>query len=276
MSEDRPIAARSAALQTLDSIFTRRELLGELIRREIGERYAGNALGRIWAIVSPLMLVGIYVFLFTVVFRVAITRSIELPRDYTAYILAGLIPWLTMQEVIGKSPSVIASQANLVKQIVFPIELLPARSTISSFVTMFVGLAVLTFYLAMTSGLPLTYPLLPVLIGLQVMLALGLCYLLSAIGVFLRDLRDFIPTIMLMFVYMLPILYLPAWVPRLFKPIIYVNPFSYMIWCYQDVLYFGRIEHPIAWIVFPVFAIAVFVIGASMFDRFRKSFSTAL
>jgi lipopolysaccharide transport system permease protein len=74
----------------------------------------------------------------------------------------------------------------------------------------------------------------------------------------------------------MPIVYLPEWVPPLFKPVIYVNPFSYMTWVYQDMLYFGRFEHPWAWLAFVVGSILVFAFGYRVFRRLKPHFSSAL
>jgi lipopolysaccharide transport system permease protein len=76
--------------------------------------------------------------------------------------------------------------------------------------------------------------------------------------------------------YLIPVVYLPGWVPPIFKPLLYVNPFSYMTWMYQDVLYFGRIEHPVAWIVFPLFSVVVFALGYRVFRRLKPLFGGAL
>lgn len=253
------------------------ELIWDLAKRETGERYAGQMLGNVWAIIHPLMMMGIYVFLFSFVFKVKIEDLYELPLDYTAYILAGLIPWLVFQEVLIKSTTVIVANANLVKQVVFPIEVLPVKSVLSSLLSLAVSLTVLFTYVLITSGgLPWTYLLLPVVVALMVVFMLGVAFLLSGAGVYFRDIKDIVQVLAIINMYLMPIFYLPMWVPQLFKPLIYINPFSPMIWCFQDVLYFGGFEHPWAWLVFGVESLLIFIIGFSLFRRLKTVFGNVL
>ena len=147
--------------------------------------------------------------------------------------------------------------ASLVKQVVFPTEVLPVKSVIASLVTQLVSLAILVIYVLGSHGsLPLTYLLLPVALLIQVTQVIGLALMLAALGVYLRDLKDLVQVGTLVSMYLLPVFYLPAMVPSLFRPLLYLNPFSYTVWIYQDLCYFGRIEHPVAWIVASVLSLA--------------------
>jgi len=105
---------------------------------------------------------------------------------------------------------------------------------------------------------------------------LGLSFLLSAAGAYFRDIKDIVQVFTIMNMYLMPIFYLPMWVPQLFKPILYINPFSYMIWCFQDVLYFGGFEHPWAWLVFFTESMVIFIVGFSLFRRFKIVFGNVL
>ena len=96
----------------------------ELARRDIADRYVGQFLGMFWAVAHPLFMMGIYVFIFAFVFKVKIGDSLDIPRDYTVYILSGLIPWMAFQECMSKSCSAISANSSLVKQVVFPVEVL--------------------------------------------------------------------------------------------------------------------------------------------------------
>jgi len=258
-------------------VTTHSQLIWDLAKRETGERYSGQMLGNVWAIIHPLLMMGIYVFIFSFVFKMKIGTEHDLPLDYTAYILAGLIPWLTFQEVLVKSTTVIVANANLVKQVVFPIEVLPIKSVLSSLLSLAVSLSVLIIYVFVTSGgLPWTYVLLPLIAAMMVTFMLGLSFLLSAAGAYFRDIKDIVQVFTIMNMYLMPIFYLPMWVPQLFKPIIYLNPFSAMIWCFQDVLYYGQFEHPWAWLVFFAESALTFIVGFSLFRRFKVVFGNVL
>lgn len=260
------------------SLLTRhRDLTLEMAKREIGDRYVGQAFGLLWAIGHPVFMMGLYVFIFAFVFKTKIGGTLEMPLDYTTYLLSGLVAWMGFQESMAKSCTAITGNASLVKQVVFPLEILPVKGVVSSLFQQAILILLLVSYVLISHGsLPWTYLLLPVLIVFQVMAMIGVAYLLSAIGTYFRDIKDFVQLFTVAGVYLLPVFYLPTWVPPLFKPLLYANPFSYLIWCYQDALYFGRIEHPWAWGVNAFASIAIFVIGYRIFRKLKPGFGNML
>jgi lipopolysaccharide transport system permease protein len=248
------------------------ELTWEMTKREIKDRYRGTALGLFWAIGHPLALMLIYIFVFTVVFRARMGGTVEMPLDYTAYMLSGLVPWLAFQEAMNKGTSVILENVNLVKQVVFPIEILPLKVCLASLAVQGIATVILMCYIVLTHlTLPWTFVLLPLLFLFQTMAMAGFCFVLAPVGAYIRDLRDVVQVFSFAGIFLLPVVYLPQWVPTVFKPIVYGNPLSYMIWCYQDVCYFGRIEHPLAWVIFPIGSIAAFQLGYRAFVRCKQS-----
>ena len=271
-------SGRRNAFRELLLLFTRhRQLTWEMAKREITERYTGQIFGAVWAVGHPLVQMAVFVFVFSVILKVRIGGTREMPLDYTAYLLAGLIPWLACQEAMAKATTVIISNANLVKQVVFPVEVLPAKGVIATVLTEVVFLALFTIYLLVRyQFLPPTYVLLPVLVAVQALGMMGLSYLLSAVGVYLRDTKDLVQVFLVIGVYLVPALYLPSSVPAEFRLLLYLNPFSYMVWCFQDVLYFGRFAHPWAWPVFFGLSLSVFTLGFLSFRRLRVMFGNVL
>ena len=160
----------SAFREVTQILLKHKDLTWELTQREISDRYAGQSFGIVWAVGHPLFLMAVFVFVFGVVFKMKIGGTVQLPLDYTTYILAGLIPWLAFQESMNKGCSVITANASLVKQVVFPLEVLPAKVVLASLLPMFVSTLVLFGYvLWVHGGFFLTYLLLPVLIVLQLL-----------------------------------------------------------------------------------------------------------
>jgi lipopolysaccharide transport system permease protein len=254
-----------------------RQLIWAMAKREIFERYAGQLLGAAWAFAHPLILMGVYLFIFGYVFRVRLGGTPDMPLDYPAYLLAGIVPWLALAEGLNKAPTAVTNNASLVKQVVFPLEVLPTKTVLASMLAQTTGLTVLIVYVLATYGsLPTTYLLLPLVMLMQFVLTVGLAFLLAAVGVFVRDLKDVVQVLTLIGVYLLPVLYLPAMVPELFRPLLYLNPFTYLIWCYHDICYYGRIEHPVAWIVMVPLSVITFVVGWRVFHRLRPLFGNAL
>jgi len=271
-------AAAASSLQAAATLLVRqRRLIWAMAKREISDRYAGQMLGGVWAIAHPLLVMAVYLFVFGYVFRTRIGGTRELPLDYTTYLLAGLVPWLSIQEALNKAPVSVTSNASLVKQVVFPLEVLPIKGVLASLLPQVVSLTVLVIYVIVKfRALPATYLLLPLVALIQIGQMCGLSFFLSAIGVYLRDLKDIIQVVLLLSMYLLPIFYLPSMVPPMFRPLLYLNPFSYIVWCYQDVCYFGRIEHPWAWIVASALAVIFFAAGWSVFRRLKPMFGNVL
>jgi homopolymeric O-antigen transport system permease protein len=269
------------ALWELLSLLTRhRQLTWEMTRREITDRYAGQVFGTLWAIGHPLLLMALYVFVFCYIFPARVGHSYQMPRSLTTYILAGMIPWLTFSEAMGKASSVIVGHTALVKQVVFPIEILPVKGVLASFVTQLVATSILLIYMAAAEHTwPLTLLLLPGLFVLQLLAMVGVSYVLAAVGVYFRDLKDFVQVFVTAGLFLAPILYQPAQlgqVARPFRWVLYANPFSHLVWCYQDAVYFGRFQHPISWLVVVVLSGAVFYGGYRVFRKLKALFGDAL
>jgi len=247
-----------------------------LFLRELFSQYAGQALGAFWTFVHPFFLIILFIFIFVIVLGARIEQSVELPRDYTSYILAGLIPWLGISTMLSKGTISLTSQESLVKQVVFPIELSPIVATLAASVSQVIGFAILFVYSGVTNQLSVTWLLLPVVFALQLLMNLGLSFVFAVITPYFRDMKEIVQLFTTMGVYFLPVVYLPTWVPPGIRPALYFNPFSYPIWCYQDVLYFGQIEHPWSWLVFLAMSLFVFSFGFLLFQRLKPGLGTVL
>lgn len=273
--DPRPYPRLIAELLTV--CWERRELVRELIRREIAERYAGEVFGAAWAFGHPLISVGIYLIVFNLIFRGSGVGDAPSAYGYAVFLLAGLVPWLVSAEVMNKSPSILLSHASLAKQIVFPIEVLPLKATAVTLVTLLVGLAATVAYVALRYGtFAWTYALLPLVILLQACLNLGMAYALAAIAPFFRDIKDFITVFCNLGLFLTPAFYLGNTLPAFFKILIALNPFSAMVWVYQDTLYYGAIVHPVAWGVFIVLSLFSFALGYRAFRALRPAFGDVL
>ncbi|MFM2164865.1 MAG: hypothetical protein RL325_1302 [Planctomycetota bacterium] len=268
-----------AFLKILRSVFARHGgLTYELARREVAERYAGSALGALWAVLTPMVTMAVYVGLFAFVFpvRLGVEGS---PWEGAALILAGLVPWLAVVDVATRAPLVFVSQRSLVRQVVFPIEVLPARAVAASIVPWAVGTAVsLSVALAATGPKP-TMLLLPLLWLVQAAGMLGICYLVASAGAGIRDLREIVAIVANLGLYAGPMLLLPqtiASLPGAVQWVIDLNPFSHMAWCYHDTVILGEFAHPWSWLVFPASALLALAVGAAVFARLRFALAEVL
>ncbi|MBP2434201.1 ABC transporter permease [Bradyrhizobium elkanii] len=263
--------------QGMSLLLGQRKIAFAMAVRELRMRYAGQFAGTFWIVGHPLFQMCVFVFVFAVVFKQRIGGTVELPRDYTTYILAGLVPWLSLSSALPGFCGSIVGNANLVKQFAFQLEILAVKDVMISMVFWLIGIMILIVYcLVVDHSLPWTYLLLPVIFALHVMFAVGLGWFLSSVGVFIRDMKDVMTVLVTAGIYVLPVVYLPSWVPAIFRPLVVVNPLSSMIWVYQDALYYGRIEHPYAWISFAALSIFSFVFGLRTFVALKPFFGKAL
>jgi lipopolysaccharide transport system permease protein len=256
---------KSLGLEFYSLLKQQRDLILEMTRRELTDRYAGQALGFLWIFVHPLILMGVYIFIFNFVFKVRLQSG--LPMDYPVYLLSGLIPWLSFAESLGKSGAVMVSNSNLVKQVVFPLEILPVKSVLACLFTQVIFWFFLALYIVIRTGtLPVTYVFLPFLFLFQALAMTGLAYFFSALGVYFRDIKEFLQVFCVVNLYLMPVFYLPDMVPAAFR----------FILAYQDLCYFGSFKHPHAFAVFPVFSLIVFYAGYRLFRKLKTFFSSAL
>lgn len=272
-----PEAHFRALREALTVLYLQRNLIMAMANREISNRFAGQMLGSFWVVVHPLFLMGLMVFVFGVVFKQRIGGTFEMPRDYTVYILSGLAAWLSLSPVLSTSATSVTSNANIIKQFTFDARILPAKDILVSTIVWLISIGVVIIYtLVSYQSAPFTYFLIPIVAVIHFMTAMGCAWALAALSVFLRDIKNLLVLATTAMIYLLPIVYLPTWIPKLFLPIVYMNPLSYMIWVYQDVFYYGRIEHPWAWVVASLVALFAFTAGYRLFRRLQPMFGGRL
>jgi lipopolysaccharide transport system permease protein len=244
------------------------DLTWELTKRELTERYARHAFGALWAVAHPVLLMGVYMFIYAKVLKIRLGEG--MPGNYTVYLLTGLVPWLCCSDVLNKSASVLTANANLVKQVVFPVELLAVKGVLASLVTQALSSVALLLYAFYADGfLPWTWCLFPIVFIFNGVALVGVACLLSVV-------RDFVQIGCTIGVFFAPIVYLPDMVPPAVRPLLYLNPFSYVAWCFQDVCFFGRIAHPWAWAVLALGALGVGLVGAWVFRKLKPMLGSAL
>ena len=271
-----PTRNLQALWNTFKQIYRYRELLSEMVHRDLSASHARHGFGGIWVYLHPLVIVGTYLLVFGFVLGSKIAVTGEFPGDYPGYILAGLVPWLMMQAAIVRGPGALISSANLVKQVVFPIEVLPVASVIAATIPHLPSLGLVMVYKLFVGGLGWIVIFLPAVFVIHFILAIGLSFALAAITPFFRDLREIVIVFTSVVMYLMPTVYLPDWMPRILRPIIYLNPFSYVVWVYQDVLFFGTFRHPYAWLVTLVFALLALGLGYRTFEKLKPYYGNAL
>jgi lipopolysaccharide transport system permease protein len=264
-----PVSALgSGVVVLLRSVLTQRSLVSELARREMTDIHAGQAGGALWVVVHPVVLFGVYAFLFTTVFQVRIgDRG---PSDYMVYLFAGLAPWLMTQDVLSRATGIMFANSTIVKKVLFPTEALVAKSILAALKVQGVLLVTVVAYVVIVrEGVAWTMALLPFLFFLHVILLWGLALFLSVMTPYFRDLSEFMRIFLVINIYLIPVMYVPNMVPEALRFILTVNPFSHLVWCYQDVIYFQSIVHPASWGIVTFISCGALLLGSYVFIRLR-------
>jgi len=271
-----PVANIKSIRQVWSLIAQNHGLIKAITIRDLRDRYAGQVLGAVWALLTPLLLMAVYVFVFTFIFKGRLGDGDAGGLAFTGYMVAGLTPWLAFAEATSRSVVAVSGNANLVKQIVFPTEILPLKTALATLPTLFVGLAVSITILAIAGQTTLfgLGVLLPFAILCYLVFVSGLCYLLAAIGVFFKDLKDVITFLLSIGLFLHPILYPPQAAPAALSEAFNYSPISYMIWSYA--LTGPTSSHPWLWLIFPLSSIVMFLIGWRVFAFLKPTFGNVL
>ncbi len=258
-------------------MYTHRHLLIEMARREITDRYAGQILGVFWAVGHPIFLMLVYMIVFGLVFNSQLGGTAEEPYDYSVFLLCGLIPWLTFSEALNKAPTAVTSSAGLVKQVIFPLSVLPIKSALACLFSQVIStLFLMAYVLIRFKFLMWTYCLIPVVLLFQTMAMIGTSFLLAALGVFFRDLKDIVQVFCTANFFAMPMIYVPTALPGFAEKLLLFNPFSHVIWCNQDVFFFGAFMHPWSWVIYGCGSVFIFLIGYSVYARMEHLFANVL
>lgn len=255
-------------LQRITNIFEYRDMIYSLVRRELRGKYKGSVLGFLWTYLNPLCQVVIYSAVFSVVFKVQIEK-------FYLYLIVGMMPWTFFSTTVQGGANCIRSQAEMVKKIYFPREVIPISFTTSSFVNMLFSF-IITFLAIATASwgfYPQALLYLPVVMIIEYFLALGLLLIVSAVTVYFRDLEHIMSVLMMAWIYVTPIMYDVSYIPEELKGVFFMNPMTPIICAYHDILYYKQLPDINYLIQSGGVALIVFIIGFLVFARLDRSFA---
>jgi lipopolysaccharide transport system permease protein len=269
--------ARRAVWQPLFQLPRRADLILPLVRRDLIARYRGSALGVLWVLLTPLVMIAIFTFIFAGIFGARFGEQSSGTWDYALYLFCGLLPWTAFQEAVQLAAGVIVANTNLVKRVVFPLETLPLAQTFASVINQLFGtVALLLAALLIRREIHLTTLWLPVLLVPQIVATLGAAWFIASLGVFLRDTAQAVTLLLMAWLYLTPIIYPESVVPEKYRPFINANPFTALIRCYRNVLLDGTSPDWRGLAYFSIFALVLFVGGYWWFARTRKNFADVI
>lgn len=269
-------AARRAVWRPLWELPQRWDLIVSLTRRELAARYKGSVGGTLWAVMTPLVMIGIFTFVFAEIFGARFGARGS-AWEFALYLFCGLLPWTAFQESIQLSTQTIPSHANLVKRVVFPLELLPVSHVLASFMNqMFGTIALLIATLIVQHKLHPSILWLPVVVVPQILATLGFAWLVASLGVYLRDMVQAVSLILMAWLYLTPIIYPESVVPERYRWLLNLNPFTPLIRSYRRIMLEGQAPDWYGLAYFSAFALLVFLFGYWWFARTRRGFADVI
>jgi lipopolysaccharide transport system permease protein len=249
-------------------------LLSELVRRDLSVRYAGSFGGSAWAVLNPLILCGLYTLVFSVIVR--IPPPPDFRGTYAEFLLAGLLPWLGLQDALVRGASAITEQAHLVKKMSFPVELLVVASLVSALLLQTAGLVVLGVLSALFGSGELHLVPLALAYLFELLVLAGPVFALAAGSVLFRDLIQLIGPLLTVAFYLTPVLYPESLVPAALAPGLALNPLRDMEALFRAGL-LGTESPPVARLLTwgAVLGVLAFL-GRRFFERSRRAFADVL
>lgn len=249
-------------------LITHRRLLCVTTLTDIRSRYAGTTLGFLWIILFPALLLALYMVVFTKVAGIRVMGQGSLDMAM-AHIFAGLIPCFGLVEALGLGVGSLVANKALIKNVVFPVELVPVKAVLVGSVSLGVSLVLLHGVVWVRGIVHPSQLITPVVLVLQILFTIGLIWTLSVLNVFLRDLSHMVSLSMLCIMLASPIAYSIDMVPPELRVLVYVNPVFYLVTLYQGCVVAGSV--PLGHLlVFAGLAVSVFATGHWVFARFKE------
>lgn len=275
-----PHAAQPTSLSALiQSLWHHRQLISQMTRREIVGRYRGSVMGLAWSFFNPIFMLVVYTFVFAVVFKArwGTTGGEESKTLFAIVLFVGLIVHGLLAEVLNRAPSLVLTNANYVKKVVFPLEILPVVTMGAALFHSLISLAVLITTFALFNGyIHWTAIYLPLVLLPLIIITLGLAWMLASLGVFLRDVGQTIGILTTVMLFMAPVMYPITAVPETLRPIVMANPLTFIIEQAREVLIWG---HQPNWSGLGAYCVAAIFIawaGFAWFQKTRKGFADVL
>jgi lipopolysaccharide transport system permease protein len=253
------------------------QIVRQMAKRDMIERYRGSVLGFTWSLFNPLLMLLVYTFVFSVVFRARWPGSDGSSLEYAINAFAGLIVFTIFSESVARAPTLVVGNANLVKKVVFPLEVLPWVTLASSLFHALISYVVLlAFVLGAHRGLHPTVVLFPLAIVPVVLLSLGLSWFLASLGVFFRDAAHTVALLIAVLMFLSPIFYPVSAVPQELRWFFDLNPLARAIDDGRMVAIQGTLPQLGSWLLLVAASALIAWAGLAWFVRTKHAFADVL
>jgi len=266
----------ASPLAMLQSLVKHRSLIYQMSKREVVGRYKGSAMGLLWSFFNPILMLAVYTFVFSAIFKArwpGVTNNLE----FAGILFAGLIVYSLFSECVSRAPTLILSNVNYVKKVVFPLEILPWVALGSSLFHAAISIIVmLGFMFFLRGSIHYTALLFPLVITPLLLLTMGFSWALASLGTYIRDVGQAIGIVMMAMMFMSPIFYPASAFPEAYQKFFYVNPLTFIIEQSREVLLWGNMP---SWTGLGLYFVASAVIawiGFAWFQKTRRGFADVL
>ena len=259
----------------LMSIVENRKLIGVLTQRDIVGRYRGSVIGLGWSFFNPLLMLAVYTFVFSVVFKARWGGVSEEAKGAFAVVLfVGTLIHGLFSECVNKAPTMILGAINYVKKVVFPLEILPVVTLCSAMFHAAISLVVLLAANFIVFGhIPWTAILFPLVLAPIILTTLGVTWILAGLGVYIRDIAQFTLIMTMVMMFLSPVFYPVSALPAQLRPWLYLNPLTFVIEQGRAVLIFGQLPQWGGLAKHLAVGLVVASIGFWLFQKLRRGFA---
>ncbi len=264
-----------ASMRLLSKLAANRNLLKNLVLRDLKHRYVGSVGGFVWSVIHPLVLLITYGFLFTVIFPQSLGPA-DGTNSFPIFAFCGILPWMLFSDTVMRSCSVIVDNSALITKTIMPAEILPVAITISNLVHHAIGLGILFAVLAIFQTIPISAFGILIYLPMLILLAQGIGWIVAGLQVFLRDTVQALQILMFVWFYFTPILYSLDRVPPKLTFLAMLNPMAIVVTGYRNSLLDLSQPHllPVALVLLT--SVSVFVVGGLIFRQAKPGFADVL
>lgn len=271
------IAALTSPMSMVRSFFSNRALIYQLSKREVISRYRGSLMGLAWSFFNPLLMLAVYTFVFSVVFKARWGQETANKGDFAIILFVGILVHGVFAECVNRAPTLIVGNSSYVKRVVFPLETLPWVAMGAALFHALVSLVVLLLAQLLIRGtLPITALYFPLVLLPLVLFTMGLAWLFSALGVFVRDIGQMTGILTTILMFLAPVFYPVASLPENIRKWIYLNPLTVIIEQSREVLIWGNAPDFGGLGKYTLFAAVVAWLGYVCFQKMRRGFADVI
>lgn len=257
-------------LKKIKELYMYRQFLKTSVKKEFRGKYKKSVLGILWSFINPLLQLLVYALVFPFILRVQ-------EENYIMFIFTALIPWNFFSTTLSQSTSVIISNGGIIKKVYFPREILPISIVLSGAINFLISCIIILVALLISGiGISPYILFLPLILFVQCLVTLAICFVLSAFTVYIRDLEYFINVLLQLWMYITPVLYTIDLIPEKFAKLFYLNPMVQIINAYRNIFYYQTMPDLKAIAIWFVIGIVGIIVGYNIFKRFEKRFAEEL